>query len=331
MQNNRDSSIWRNLAIAFGNGLAFGVAMKLTQSGGRSTEAPASDPAPPVDTAPLLERLEAMEERIVKAERTPAPIPGAVPPPNAAPFDQKVLEAIVNALDARLLEQAGQTERRITELEAKLVIELKSLQQQDHTVVSGVQTHIEQLNAQFNEQLAAIRRRSDEERIAIQKVSGVQTHIEELNAQFNDQLAAIRRRSDEERIALQKEISSMHHEFAVEAAQAMEERVAELRREIAARDSQIADMQTRLDASDESLRNVVVAIAQACQTVAGRSAPAPKPEPENVPMPSFEPPLPGFAQPKPGPRPMPFPLVSSLALVSAAGLAMSLAVLHYLQ
>jgi hypothetical protein len=282
MQNNRDSSILRSLAIAFGDGLAFGVGMKLTQKGGRSVEAPASGIAPAADMSPLLERLEAIEMRVGKMARDPVP----TAPASQAPFDQKVLEAIVNALDARLAEQAGQMERRITELQAKLAIEIKSLQRQGHAVVSGVQTH-----------------------------------IEELNGQFNDQLAAIRRRSTEERATVLKDISSLHREFAMDVeratAQAMDDRVAVLRQEIASRDSQIAELRARLDAGDESLRNVVVAIAQACQTLAARTAPAP----------SGELPLPGFAQPKPEPRVMPIQLVSSLALVSAAGLAM----LHYLQ
>src|ERR1700683_4296927 len=211
MQNNRDSSVLRSLAVAFGDGLAFGVGMKLTQAGGRGVEAPAPQLAPPADLTPLLGRLDAIEGRIGKVERAAIMPSSALAP---APFDQKVLEAIVKALDARLLEQAGQVERRITELEAKLAIELKILHQRitqrDHSVVSGVQTH-----------------------------------IEELNGQFNDQLAAIRRRSDEERAAMQREIASLHIEFAVEAAQAVEHRTAELRTEIQSRDSQIVDLQAR--------------------------------------------------------------------------------------
>src|ERR1700691_2214809 len=117
MQNNRDSSILRSLAVAFGDGLAFGVGMKLTQGGGRGGEAPAPEIAREIalaaDLAPLLERLDAIEGRIGKVERAPAVIaPASAAAP--APFDQKVLEAIVKALDARLLEQAGQVERRIT-------------------------------------------------------------------------------------------------------------------------------------------------------------------------------------------------------------------------
>jgi hypothetical protein len=202
----------------------------------------------------------------------------------------------VKALDARLLEQAGQVERRITELEARLAIELKTLQQQDNSVVTGVQTH-----------------------------------IEELNGQFNDQLAAIRRRSDEERAAMRREIASLQREVALEAALAVEDRTAELRAEIQSRDSQIVELQARLEAGDERLRNTVLAIGQACQTVLGRPVAAAKAEPETVAKPervaepSAELPLPGFAQPRLAARAMPVALVSSLAL-SAAGLAM----LHYL-
>jgi hypothetical protein len=305
MQNNRDSSILRSLAVAFGDGLAFGVGMKLTQRGGRGVGAAAPEMAPEMvpaaDLTPLLERLDAIEGRIGKVERTAiAPSSAAAP----APFDQKVLEAIVKALDARLLEQAGQVERRITELEAKLAIELKTLQQQDHSVVSGVQTH-----------------------------------IEELNGQFNDQLAAIRRRSDEERAAMQREIAWLHRELVMEAALAVEERTAALRTEIQARDSQIVELRARLEVGDERLRNVVLSIGQACQTVLGGAvAPAtaeperavvPERAPERVAEPSSELPLPGFAQPRLAVRAMPVALVSSLVsslALSAAGLAM----LHYL-
>jgi hypothetical protein len=298
MQNNRDSSILRSLAVAFGDGVAFGVGMKLTQGGGRGAQAPAPEMAreiaPAADLTPLLERLDAIEGRIGKVERTAlAPAFAASP----APFDQKVLEAIVKALDARLLEQAGQVERRITELEARLAIELKTLHQQDRSVVSGFQTH-----------------------------------IEEWNGQFSDQLAAMRRRSDEERAAMQREIASLRRECVMEAALAVEERTAELRTEILSRDSQIVDLRAQLAAGDQKLHNVALAIGQAFQTVLGSAvAPAqPEPEravaePERMAEPSPELPLPGFAQPRLAARAMPVALVSWLAL-SAAGFAM----LHYL-
>ena len=35
MQTSRDSSVWKSLAAAFGDGLAFGVGMKLSQNAAR--------------------------------------------------------------------------------------------------------------------------------------------------------------------------------------------------------------------------------------------------------------------------------------------------------
>ena len=280
MQNSRDSSVLRSLAAAFGDGLAFGAGMKLTRGVGRSA---ALEGAPAIDITPLLEQLAEIEKRIGKVERAPV----AIAPP---PFDQKVIEAIVNALDARMLEQAGQVERRLSEMEAKLAVELKSLLQDRETV------------------------------------SGIQTQIEELNGQFNDQLAAIRLQSDEERAAMQREISALPREFAMEAVQAVGDRVAQMRTEIASRDGQIAELRARLDASEQNLRNVVGAIAQACQTAVAQPAPTAQAEPEPAPEPSAGSPLPSFAQPKTVERIVPISLAVSVGLVSAAGLAM----LHYL-
>jgi hypothetical protein len=292
MQNTRGSSILGSLAVAFGDGLAFGAGVKLAQRGGpRHTSAPepALEAAAPVDIAPLLERLTQIEARIGQVEQAPAPAQSA-----PAPFDQRVLEAIVTALDARLQEQAAQVERRLTELEAKLAIDLKSLRQQDHSVVTAVQTH-----------------------------------IEELNAQFNRQLDAIRRSSEEERAAMREEIASLHREFAMEAAKAVEDRTAELRKEIASRDTQIAAMRAQLEVGDERLQNVVAAIAKACQTVVGRPGAQPKTAPERIagpsPEPAPEPAPPNFGQSRPSARILPAVLVSSGALVSAC-----LAMMHYL-
>jgi uncharacterized coiled-coil protein SlyX len=286
--------------------------MKLTQGGGRCSEAVSPEMAReiglPADLTPLLERLDAIEARIGKVGRIGEVERAEIAPASAAtpaPFDQKVLEAIVKALDARLPEQAGQVERRITELEARLAIELKTL---DRLITQRITQQDQSV------------------------VSGVQTHIEELSGQFNDQLAAIRGRSDEERAAMQRAIASLQREFVMEAALAVEECTAELRTEIQSRDCQILELRARLEAGDEKLHNVVLAIGHACQTVLGRpSAPA-KAEPERVAGPervaeperaaesSTELPLPGFAQPRLAARAMPVALVSSLAL-SVAGLA----------
>jgi hypothetical protein len=271
MQDSRDSSVLRSLAVAFGDGLAFGVGMKLTQRGGSSPTAkpgstaadlhallerlaqvearleeaerpPTATAAPAADLHGLLERLNQIEGRVEKSERRPA-VSGAAA--SQAPFDQKVLEAVVTALDARLHEQAGHVETRITELEARLAIELNSLSQQDHSVATGIQTH-----------------------------------LEELHSDFNDQAAALRRRADEDRLAVRSEIASLHREFAVEAARALEDRVEE------AVDRHLVKLRTELEYKDDQiaeLREVIFGIAQACRALTEpRNKPEPQAEPPNV-------------------------------------------------
>ena len=107
MENDRDSSIWRSLAVAFGDGLAFGVGMKLTQNVARQPGTPQSG------AAPLADRFE-------RLEHTPIAAPEAASGPEPAGFARKVIETVVQAVDERLNEQAKQMERRLAELEAQI-------------------------------------------------------------------------------------------------------------------------------------------------------------------------------------------------------------------
>src|ERR1039458_6942379 len=104
MESSRDSSVWKSLAVAFGDGLAFGVGMKLSRS---AASRPETDPQP--ELAPAAGRRERIEQRIARIEQTPA-APPQVP---VAPFDRKVLEAVVNAVDKRLKDHPGQVGCRV--------------------------------------------------------------------------------------------------------------------------------------------------------------------------------------------------------------------------
>src|SRR5262249_53991122 len=72
MASKGDSSVFRSLAVAFADGLAFGAGMKLTQQ--RTGSAPAAIATTP-DVDPLLERLRHLEQRMSIAERTHATLP----------------------------------------------------------------------------------------------------------------------------------------------------------------------------------------------------------------------------------------------------------------
>jgi len=63
MLNSRDSSIWRSLAVAFGDGVAFGVGVKLTQPPPSRSVGPATK----VDLSPLAQLF--LHQRKVFADK----------------------------------------------------------------------------------------------------------------------------------------------------------------------------------------------------------------------------------------------------------------------
>jgi hypothetical protein len=213
MLNSRDSSIWRSLAVAFGDGVAFGVGVKLTQP----PPARSVGPAPRIDLSPLAQRIREIEQKVDALHQMPRAI---APAAAGASFDQKVLEAVVNALDARLNEQAGQVERRLTELEAKLAIELKELDRQDQSIVTGTQGRLEEIQGMVQQEIVGVR----------------------------NEMAALRGRVDEDMASLPERMAAMQHELGVVLERMIEEQVA------AQVDTQ---MIARLPAMEQVLRTLV--------------------------------------------------------------------------
>jgi hypothetical protein len=114
MENARDSSMWRSLAVAFGDGLAFGVGMKLTQNVARQPGMPHSGAADSAD------RIDRIEQRIDRLDHTPIAALEAAPAPEPAGFARKVIETVVQAVDERLNEHAKQMDLRLAALETRI-------------------------------------------------------------------------------------------------------------------------------------------------------------------------------------------------------------------
>jgi hypothetical protein len=275
-QSSRDSSIWRNLAVAFGDGVAFGVGVKLAQGSNRP---PAG--APQVDAAPaiggLSDRLADLEQRLTTIEHAPPP---ALPPP--APFDQKVLEAVVNALDARLREQSGQVERRITELEARLAIDLKSLERQDHSVVAGVQGRLDEFHSQYNEHVVAFRDAVAQDMdVLYGEIAKVRKDIAVSGDAMEARIAAaITARLDprmetmearlHERIA--EAVDGASAEVASASAARISEELAPVLAAQAEQSREIAELRQRVADSDQTVLDLILAMGQMCRDVAQRMA-----------------------------------------------------------
>src|SRR5581483_4419017 len=305
MDNSRDSSVWRNLAVAFGDGLAFGVGMKLSQNA-PGKPGPTAEP----DGAGRLSRLEHRVERI---ERASAAIAAG------GDLDPPVLEALTHALEARLQESAALMDRRLAELDVKLVLELKAFRQQDQAIVANSEARLQGLQKHIDAQVRGL----------LQKVS-------------------------EDRNALQNQVVSLHREFASAVADIVEEQVATqveerlagaVQAQLAPLEQQLAELRQRITATDRNTLDIMLATSEAIRQAAARLAPPPPeppaaepvaaipqaPEPEAPPLaraaaangaaPYRDSDLPGFARARKAATTFSIPLVTSF-LVTAGCVAL---------
>ena len=330
MQVSRDSSIWRSLAVAFGDGLAFGVGMKLTQNApARTGQAPATNPAP------MAGRLEQLEHRLAHLEKTR--LAAAAPAPA---LDQRVLEAVVHAVEGRLQEHSVQAERRLAEIESRMAADLEALRRE---IEQGAKSRFEG-ETKAAAELADLRQRDE----AI--VSAVESHLEQLQDRVAGHVEALRRQAGEDRAALERELAA-----AVKAASAsaIEESLSPIRAEAGQTEREVARLRQKMEEGESAMLDLLNGISEvirlaaarrgveaAKETGAGGSADTANDAPEPpAPSPAGEPiapdaagaedaspdaPLPGFAQPgRPG-RLWRVPLVSSMAIMlSAYGLLLS--------
>jgi hypothetical protein len=236
-----------------------------------------------------MERVAEIEKRVSESGRGAARAIAA----GAAPFDQKVLEAVVAALDARLNEQAGRTESRVTQLEARLAIELKSLHQHGDSA-GAVEKRMDELSAHFEEQIAALRRQADEDRqtrsaqrllreledrlaVELQSLHRrdqstealVEKRVDELSSNFDIQIAAVRCQADEDRETHSAErlLREFEDRIAIELQslrrqdQSLEALVEKRVDELSANfDIQIAALRRQADEDRHAIRSEMIAI-----------------------------------------------------------------------
>ena len=237
MRDNGDSSVWKSLAVAFGDGLAFGVGMKLTQNAQRQ----GSLPPAAADAGMVLDRLEQIEQRMRRIESAPAG------------FDQGVIEAVTNALDARLNEHVSQVERRLAGMEARILMETKSLEQQDRS-----------LGARMEQDLAALK-----------------GQVVALNREFAEQVGRIV--AEQVAVQVQARTAALEQSLRTQAMDAVDdavqERLAPIRAEAARKDQEVVELRQRVASTDSTIFNFVLAMGEMCRQAAERLAPPAAPGP----------------------------------------------------
>jgi phage shock protein A len=307
MENERDSSVWRSLAVAFGDGLAFGVGMKLTQNVARQPGTPQSG------AAPLADRFERLEQRIERLEHTPIAALEAAPGPEPVGFARKVIETVVQAVDERLNEQSKQMERRLAELEAQiaetrsqLVAEIVAV----HNRVEGAMHGFADTDRRLREELQRVADRPPSFDAAAAEAA-IEMNLAPLRAEITE---TRRRLAEGDRavagmVAVHNRVEGAMQGLAESDRQLREEvqRVADrppsfdaaaaeaaIEMNLAPLRAEIAETRRRLADNDHSTLDLILAIGQMCRQAAERiPVPAPLPPQSTTSLSNTEPPVNG--------------------------------------
>jgi hypothetical protein len=245
-------------------------------------------PAPPRPAAP-------------PAPSAPTPPPGPPATPVAAHIDQKVLEAVIGAVEARLHEHAGQVDRRFADLEARFAV---SHQQDRQTAAARVEIEQElrALRENLTRSVAAQSGLYTEQQMLRQQneriVDAVDQRFEDMRQEYNQQIADLRQNvsqafdaqaaAQEQRFGtLQQSMETRIVNAATAAAvDRIDDQLAPLRAEIRQREQELVELRQRLAESESSVLEVILAMGVVCRQAAERvgvsreqSPPVPTPAP----------------------------------------------------
>jgi hypothetical protein len=318
MESSRDSSVWRNLAVTFGGGLALGaVGMKLTQTALRPVEV-----TPRPEPEGVTGRLKVMERRLEKMEQAPAAARPAPAGP-VVPMDQKVLEAVIGAVDARLHEHAGQMDRRLADLEARMAV-AQGLQQQDRQASGQLRQEAADLRTAMEQELHRVRESVSR---VVAGQAAAKTDFEMLRRQQEQQVSEMRQEYRHEAAKLRAELEQSVEARIVTAAAAaaatqLEEQLGPLRAEVRQKEQELAGLRQRLAESEKSVLDVVLAIGEVCRQAADRiggvreAKPATPPAAPLAPDAEMSPRVEGKVE-EAGPEPAPRPKLETLPVPRA--------------
>jgi hypothetical protein len=187
MEKSNHSSFLKSLALAFGDGLLFSVAMKMAHGPSKTREDEMTD------LGPLAERLRNVEDHTQTIDKDALVKFGEG-------LDGRVLEKVIVALEARLTEHVGQVDRRLAEIDAQVALDLKAVDTHTAAQTNAVEKAIQQIEAQVRDYVEAAQQASAEQIFGVdQKLSALQ---DALPAKFREIIEAVRQ-SMEARVALE--------------------------------------------------------------------------------------------------------------------------------
>jgi uncharacterized protein YktB (UPF0637 family) len=247
MEKSNRFSILGSLAMAFGDGLLFGVAVKLVQGSTRCREEQVTG------LGRLAERLRKMEDQ----DRQAQTIDGEALMKPGEGFDRRVLDKVIVALEARLTEHVGHVERRIAEMDAQVAIDLKAVLNHAASQNSAFDKAVQQIEAEVRASMEAVQRQGAEQVLGVDvKLTALQ---DALPAKFREIVDAVRQ-AMEARLALELQALAAPTQ---QALQQLEGKLTTLREELPPKIRQIVEaVEAALDARMGAGDRVVASIGE---------------------------------------------------------------------
>jgi uncharacterized protein YktB (UPF0637 family) len=243
--------------MAFGEGLLFGVAVKLVQGSTRRREKEMTG------LGRLAERLRKMEDQ----DRQAQTINGEALMQPGEGFDRRVLDKVIVALEARLTEHVGHVERRIAEMDAQVAIDLKAVLHHAASQNGAFEKAVQQIESE-------VRTSMDEaQRHGAEQISGVDEKLmalqDALPAKFREIVDAVRQ-AMEARLALELQALAAPTQ---QALQQLEGKLTTLREEMPPKVRQIVEaveaaMDARMGAGDRVVASIAEEVRESMEGVA---------------------------------------------------------------
>jgi hypothetical protein len=194
-------------------------------------------------------------------------------------LDRRAMDALVNAVEARVREQGAQIDRRFADLEAALALEINALRQQADALAGRSDTSLELVQKQWNEQTLALWQQRKED------LASLRQEIAEFQRKFAAEIAAAVEREVSEKL----ETTAANMRTLVETAATA--RIDPLMEQLDARNAELAAMRQEVTSisqrtieSERTVLEIALGMSEWFRELAARMC-APRPASLQAPTP----------------------------------------------
>jgi hypothetical protein len=192
-------------------------------------------------------------------------------------LDRRAMDALVNAVEARIREQGAQIDRRFADLEAALALEINVLRQQADAFAGRSDTSLELVQKQWNEQTLALWQQRKED------LASLRQEIAEFQRKFVSEIAAAVEREVSEKL----ETTAANMRTLVESAanariDPLIEQLDARHAEFAAMRQEVTSLSQRTIESERTVLEIALGMSEWFRELAARMC-APRPASLQIP------------------------------------------------